>query len=132
MVVLAVALLVGTAAAFTYTEKLKLERKPIAKARVDRLLLPGCDCRRETARIRFELRDAGPVRVTIVNGDGDHVRLLEAGLRGPRERVVLRWDGRDDAGSLVPDGSYRVRLRLLDERRTIQIPDGIRVGPAQR
>jgi hypothetical protein len=127
MILLAVALLVGTVAAFTYTEAIKLQRKPVGKVRVDHRLLPGCDCPRETARIGFDLREAERIDVVIANRDGDEVRVLASDLRQPEERVVLRWDGRDDAGAVVPNGTYRVRVRLRDERRTVVLPEGIRV-----
>jgi FlgD Ig-like domain len=128
MILLAVALLVGAVAAFTYTEAIKLQRKPVGKVRVDHRLSPGCDCPRETARIGFDLREAERIDVVIANRDGDEVRVLASDLRQPEgRRVVLTWDGRDDAGAVVPHGTYRVRVRLRDERRTVVIPEGIRV-----
>jgi FlgD Ig-like domain len=127
MVLLAVALLVGTVAAFTYTEAIKLERKPVGKVRVDPRLSPECDCPRETARISFDLREPTRIDVTIATRDGDEVRLLAADVRQPKGRVELTWDGRDDAGQVVPAGAYRVRVRLKDERRTIVFPEGIKV-----
>ena len=127
MIVLAVALLVGTVAAFTYTEAIKLERKPVGKVRVEGRLSPGCDCPRETARIGFELREPERIDVMVANRDGEVVRLLASDLRQPKERIVLTWDGRDDAGAVVPHGTYRVRVRLRDERRTVVFPEGIKV-----
>jgi hypothetical protein len=32
------------------------------------------------------------------------------------------WDGRDDSGQIVPDGTYHVELMLKDEDRTIEFP----------
>jgi FlgD Ig-like domain len=127
MILLAVALLVGTVAAFTYTEAIKLERKPVGRVRVDPRLVPECDCPRETADIRFDLREPARIDVTIVTRDGDEVRVLESDVRRPQGRVELTWDGRDDAGLVVPPGVYRVHVRLKDERRTIEFPEGIRV-----
>jgi hypothetical protein len=37
------------------------------------------------------------------------------------------WDGRDDSGRIVPDGTYRVQLTLKDENRTIEFPQTITV-----
>jgi hypothetical protein len=118
MVLLAVALLVGTVAAFTYTEKLKLERRPVEELRADRWLSPVCECRQDTARVTFDLDARDQVTVTVVDSDGDVVRELASALRQPAGRVTLVWDGRDDAGTIVPDGAYRVRVRLLDEGGT--------------
>ena len=36
------------------------------------------------------------------------------------------WDGRNDAGRIVPDGVYHVHLQLKDEDRTIEFPSTIR------
>jgi hypothetical protein len=127
---LAVALLVGCAAAFTYTEALKLKRKPIVNVRLDRWLSPVCDCPGETARFSFRLREDERLDVTLVDEDGDRVRVLESALEAPAGRVVVTWDGRDDSGQVVPDGAYRLRLRLLDERRTIEVPESVNVDTA--
>ena len=37
------------------------------------------------------------------------------------------WDGRNDAGRIVPDGLYHVKLELKDEDRTIDFPNTVRV-----
>ena len=37
------------------------------------------------------------------------------------------WDGRNDAGQIVPDGVYHVQLELKDEDRTIEFPSTVRV-----
>jgi len=124
---LAVALLLGSVAAFSYTEKLKLTRSPVGVARFDGWLSPGCDCRHEVARLSFLLRKPERVHVTIVDADGDEVRRLASNFRRPAGRIALEWDGRDEAGGVVPDGAYRVRVRLLEERRTIVIPVEVRV-----
>ena len=127
MTLLALALVAGTVAAFTYTEALKLETKPVDRARFDRWLSPVCDCDHETAQLGFRLREPKRLDVTVVDGDGERVRVLEAGVPHPAGRVRLIWDGRDDAGQVVPDGAYGVRVRLLNERRTIAIPVNVNV-----
>ena len=132
MVLLALVLLVGTVAAFSYTEAIKLDGQPVAKVRVQGRLAPECDCPRETARIGFNLREPQRIDVTMVNRDGDEVRELASGLERQEGRVVLTWDGRDDAGLVVPDGAYRVQVRLRDERRTIEFPEDIKVRSAGR
>ena len=63
----------------------------------------------------------------IVDRDGEAVRTLTPTARHPRGRLVLRWSGRNDAGAVVPDGPYRLRLHFADERRTIVIPNRVRV-----
>jgi hypothetical protein len=127
MTLLAVTLLVGSVAAFTYTQKLKLERSPVGTARFDRWLSPECGCPRETARLSFRLGERERIDSTIVDGNGDLVRMLLTGAEREPGRVRLEWDGRDEAGRIVADGDYRVRVRLRDERRTIVIPVEVHV-----
>jgi hypothetical protein len=128
MTVLAVTLLVGSVAAFTYTQKLKLERSPVGTARFfDRWLSPECDCPRETTLLTFQLRERERIDATIVDADGDFVKTLLASSQEGPGRVRTEWDGRDEAGRVVPDGNYRVRVRMRDERRTIVIPVDIHV-----
>jgi hypothetical protein len=130
LTVLTLALLVGSVAAFTYAERLKLHREPLGRGRLSHVVSPGCDCPRETARIRFILRRAERLDVDVVTGDGEVVQTLLADERRPKGRVVLVWDGRDgrsEGGEAAPAGDYRVRIRLLDEDRTITLPGHVTV-----
>jgi len=127
MTVLAVTLLVGSVAAFTYTQKLKLERSPVGTARFERWLSPECDCPRQTAQLSFRLGERERIDATIVDADGDFVRTLLRESEQEIGRVRMEWDGRDEAGGIVPDGDYRVRVRMRDEARTIVIPTEVHV-----
>jgi hypothetical protein len=127
MTLLALGLLAFTVAAFTYTEVLKLERKPLSRARVDQWVSPECACPQAAAGIAFRLREEQRLDVTVEEKDGDAVRTLAADRRFPAGAVRLSWDGRDDAGQVVADGPYRIRVRLLTERRTIEIPTDVTV-----
>ena len=123
---LVLALLGGTATAFAVTETLKLERSPIAAPRIDKVFSPVCRCESAAATIRFRLREADRLTVSIVDG-GEVVRTL---VRSQPERagdVEYRWNGRDDDGNLVPEASYRPRVHLAEQRRTIELPNPIRV-----
>jgi hypothetical protein len=123
---LVVGLLVATAVAFAVTERLKLVRSPIAAPRIDRVVGPLCDCPRGEAAIVFQLRDADRVTVSIVDSGDRRVRtLLEEAV--PAGDLELAWDGRDDGGEVVPEGRYRPRVHLARERRTITLPNPIRV-----
>lgn len=115
-------LVAGTAAAFAVAERLKLERSPITAPRFDRLFSPVCDCETATARLRLRFRRAETVDAVIVDVKGGAVRTLARGERIGTGDHVFAWDGRDDAGAVAPDGRYRLRLRLVGERRTILIP----------
>jgi hypothetical protein len=124
---LVVGLLVGTTAAFAITQALKLERSPIKAPRFSRAFSPTCGCPQASARLSFQLRRADTLDIDVVDGDGQEVRQLEDGARHPAGTVALRWDGRDEAGAVVPDGDYRLRVHLEDDRRTIVIPNRIKV-----
>jgi hypothetical protein len=126
-IALVVALLAGTAAAFAVTERLKLVRSPIGAPQIDKTFSPVCDCPQAKALVSFRLRRADDVDLAIVDGDGSVVRTLFTGRRFPVGTVATSWDGRDDAGRIVPEGSYRPRVHLERERRTIELPNPIRV-----
>jgi hypothetical protein len=125
--VLVFALLAGTTAAFAVTEVLKLEPSPITRPQFDGIFSPTCACPQNTARLRLRLREADTVDAVMVDADGTSVRTLASGAREDSGRVVFRWDGENDAGTMVPDGRYRLRIHLDDERRTIVIPNLVRV-----
>jgi hypothetical protein len=124
---LVLALLVGTTTAFALTQALKLERSPVARARIDPVFSPTCGCSRAMARLAFRLRREDTLDLDVVDADGDPVRTLATDEQRARGSVVVRWDGRDDQGELVPDGSYRLQVHLEHDRRTIVIPDRVRV-----
>jgi hypothetical protein len=54
------------------------------------------------------------------------VRRLAA-ERGASGRIAFLWNGRDDAGKVVPDGIYRARVRLDLVEKTFDLPNLIRV-----
>ena len=126
-IALVVALLVGTAAAFAVTERLKLVRSPIAAPDIDRVFSPVCDCDRDEASIAFRLREGDRVDLAIVDEDGDVVRTLFESRSQPTGRLEASWDGRDDDGEVVPEGAYRPRVHLARQRRTIVLPNPIQV-----
>lgn len=119
---LVVALLAGTAAAFAVTEGLKLEKSPILDTQVAKLFSP----RVGRAKIAFRLRKADRVTVAIEDADGDVVRTL---LHRHFGAGFLRtaWNGRDDAGRIVAGGTYKPRVHLGRQHRTIVLPNPIRV-----
>jgi hypothetical protein len=125
--VLLLALLAATTTAFVLTEALKLERTPIVRPHFNVAFSPGCSCVHRAARLPITLKEPETVDATIVDSDGDEVSSLAAA--SPREpgRMVLLWDGTDDQGRIVPDGTYRLRLRFERSDRSIVIPNPIRV-----
>jgi hypothetical protein len=119
---LVVGLLAGTAAAFAITERLKLVRSPITAPRIDPVIGPLCECPRQESTILFRLRERDVVTLTVVNEGDRPVRTLFGRRPAAAGDVEATWDGRDDAGEVVPEGEYRPRIRLEEERRTITLP----------
>lgn len=123
--VLVVALLAATLAAFALTQGLKQQKSPVFRTDVDEVLSPVCRCATRSATIAFRLRQPDRLDVTVVDG-GEVVRTLTSGERFARD-VRLEWDGRDDAGNVLPEGEYRPRVRLRDDRSTITFPNEMRI-----
>src|SRR5262249_33060736 len=125
---LVAALLVATAAAFAYTERLKLTPTPIKGTRVaPKLFSPVCECETGTTRIAFRLRKHDRVTVSILDRGGEVARTLVTGRPQRAGLVVVYWDGRDDLGRVVSQGTYKPRVKLALNRRTIVLPNPIRI-----
>jgi hypothetical protein len=136
---LVLALLGATAAAFALTERLKLEKTPIYRTHVGRpipgqpnrtglaLFSPVCDCKTDHVEIRFFLRKADRLRVTIERG-GETVDTLVDDKPYPRGWVRLSWNGIQPTGIVVDDGDdYMPVVHLAHEHRTIVLPNPITV-----
>ena len=111
---------------FGSTERLKLGRPPIGAPEVTKVFSPVCKCDLARATIAFTPREAGRISLAVVDDAGDVVREL-VGSRHVDGRFETTWDGRDEGGAVVPEGVYRPRLRLARDRRTIILPNPIRV-----
>ena len=124
--VVVLALLGCTAAAFAVTENLKLEKSPISRTSVDKVVAPD-SLSHKTASIQFVLRKPGRLTVEIVNGSGTVVRTLARSRPANRGAQLFNWNGRGDNAEVVPDGTYRPRVHLSAEHRTILLPNPIRM-----
>jgi len=83
-----------------------------------RALTPNGDGVNEETTISFDLRDltqARPVHVQVFALDGRPIRQLTSASTASAH-VLHRWDGRDDAGGLVPPGVYLVQVDLDSDR----------------
>jgi len=121
------ALLGATAAAFAVTERLKLERSPVTGTRVDRVFSPVCECARDVAVVSIVLRRRETVTIDVLNRAGRSIRTIVRKRREPAGRVSYTWDGRDNLERVVPEGVYRPRVQLERNGRTIILPNPIRV-----
>ena len=129
--VLVLALLAATASAFALTEGLKLEKSPITRTQVGKLFSPVCVCAKDHVRIRFFLRKADRVTVTIrPAGSHDTVDTVVSDKRFKRGWVDLRWDGIEPSGIVAPDGVYDPAVHLAGEHRTSVLPNPIQVDTA--
>jgi FlgD Ig-like domain len=110
-------LLVATAAAFAITEHLKLEKSPISVTGISGLFSPVCDCPTKTATVGIKLRHTGHVTVTIADAEGNEIATIAQDvLVQAHSTRTFAWDGRTNAGALVPDGVYYPWVKL--PRRT--------------
>ena len=73
---------------------------------------PNGDGNRETVTLAATTSEPGSVVATIRNSNGSILRTwtVATGLAAS----AVTWDGRDDAGSLVPDGRYIVNVAPRD------------------
>jgi hypothetical protein len=121
-VVLVVGLLGGSAAAFAVTERLKLERSPIFGTQVSKFVSPYSGRR---ADIIFKVRKADDLSLAIVDSRDRVVRALISSHHVRPGKKDYKWNGRDDSGAPAPPGTYRPRVHLAAEHRTILLPNPI-------
>jgi hypothetical protein len=70
-----------------------------------------------TTVIRFDMVDAGPVKLSVFDVSGRLVRTL-VNQRMPAARHQVLWDGRDSRGMSVASGVYFYRLETPSFRAT--------------
>ena len=121
-------LVLATLGAFVVTQKLKSSPPLVVRPHIFSVFSPAPDARVRRARISFFIVKGDDVSVSIVDDEGRIVsRLVDGRYLPKRKRIVLFWNGRDESGSVVPDGSYRVRVALIHQGRTIDLAQPIRV-----
>ena len=122
------ALVLATLAAFVVTQKLKSAPPLVVRPQLSAVFSPAPHARVRKARISFWIVHGDDVSVSIVDADGQIVRRLVDGRHLPaRKRLTLWWDGRLDDGAVAADGTYRVRVALIGQGRTIDLAEAIRL-----
>jgi FlgD Ig-like domain len=114
-------LVVATVAAFFTTQQLKGEFPLVIRfATQPAHFSPNGDGYRDTTRVGFDLSEPASVTFMVVDSEGQEVRRLasERRLTGDAKHRFT-WDGRDDDGNPVVDGTYRMRVVRRDESRVI-------------
>ncbi len=113
-------LVLATAGAFVVTQVLKTEMPVVLRFAVAPLAIsPNGDGVQDRSRVGFDLSEPAEVSFSIIDSDGNEVREIvdDRRLAGDT-RHRFRWDGHDDDGNVVSDGTYRMRvLRRKEGRR---------------
>jgi hypothetical protein len=147
-------LVVATIAAFAYAQRRKREPLILDKVTFSPLLAgrsvitPNGDGRNDFVHIRFRLTRTDRGIVDVVDRDEHPVKTFTVKILSEKGRVTsrvppggeleafknfaLRWNGRTNAGALVPTGPYHLRVRLLGEDRTLTPAGRIRVHTLRR
>ncbi len=60
--------------------------------------------------ISFHLEKAASIKLTVINLMGQTVRTLAAGQMAAGDHATV-WDGRNEAGEIVPSGTYLIQLQ---------------------
>ena len=123
---IAFALLVcATFAAFFAAQELKSTPPRVQDLTATTVFSPNRDGRKDRARVAFRLKRTDDVRATVIDRAGEGVRVL-ADRRVRAGRLLrLVWDGRGGDERMQPDGTYRIRLSLRREGRSIILPRNI-------
>ena len=114
-------LVLVTAGAFVLTQVLKTEMPVVLRFSVGPICFsPNGDGIRDRTRVGFDLSETAEVSFSIIDVDGNEVRELadDRELAGDR-RWRFWWNGRDDDGNVVPDGTYRMRVVRRKEGRRL-------------
>ena len=75
------------------------------------------DGTRDVARVSVRLRQRSQVTLEVKTSNGKVVRNLLVGGTHPRGWLRVSWNGHDDAGARVADGTYSIALRARSGRK---------------
>ena len=114
-------LVVATIAAFFATQLLKSEFPLVIRfATKPAHFSPNGDDYRDETRVGFDLSEPAEVTFSVVDSEGNEVRrIVDERMLAGDAKHRFGWDGRDDDGNVVPDGTYRMRVVRRDESRVI-------------
>jgi hypothetical protein len=137
-------LVIATFGAFFVAQRLKNAPSIVQQFKRTPVFSPNHDGRKDRAYVSFKLKRTDDVTVSVIDHEGDEVRVLADDQRIPAYTPTrFVWDGRTDAGALAPDGSYRIRITLRREGRSVTValiirldltpprPRVVSIGPAK-
>lgn len=75
---------------------------------------PNGDGVKDTTDVVFALLRPATCTIKLFNRDGAVVRTLLDHAASPAGRNAVPWNGKNDAGTVVPDGVYAIRLWAID------------------
>jgi N,N-dimethylformamidase beta subunit-like protein len=118
-------LVLATLGAFVIAQKLKSSPPVVVRPLYSSVFSPAPDASKpKRARISFWIARGDDITVSVVDEDGRTVRTIVDDERLPtRVRRTWWWGGRTSDGRIAPDGSYRVRVALIHQGRTFDLPD---------
>jgi FlgD Ig-like domain len=122
------ALIVATGGAFFVTQRLKRSSPIVERVFFYQWISPNGDGRKDTVKLRFDLPRSQRVTVSIVNSRGEEVRTLADDRFLHKGTQPFIWNGRDDNGQVVPDGTYHLRVGLREEGRSVTSPRPLHVA----
>ena len=113
------ALVLATFSAFFVTQRLKHEATVVQGVEMDPYFSP-LGSFHPVEHISFRIKRSDEVTVTIVAPSGDDIATLVRGRSATAyKRLHLSWAGRLAGGQVAPDATYRVRVRLRDQARSL-------------
>lgn len=117
------AVIIATALAFAFAQRLKRAPPLAYDTHHIPLLAPNGDTHWEETRFSFKLRRSDTATILVTTPAGDVVRTLRSDFPiTAYKQVKGSWNGSDDRGRLVPDGRYRIMVALQQAGRSIQLP----------
>lgn len=85
----------------------------------DSHLSPNGDGRHDVTYISFRTKRPDEVTVSILDDEGEDVRTIATDRSVGKGRNRFRWNGRTSDGRVAPDGTYRVRIGLRHQGRSV-------------
>lgn len=120
-------LVLATIAAFGWAQRLKRDPLVLDRVRigneVSRSFTPNGDCRFDRVRIRFRMTQSDDATVQVIKPGGRVVVTLARDQFLKRYKFhTFYWDGRQRGGGIARPGRYKLRVKLLNEDRTLVTP----------
>jgi len=114
-------LVAATLAAFFVTQRLKHAPTVIQRVMLTPTFAPtGPLGRGRTERISFRIKAPDDVTVTLLDAAGKEVATLRRGVPlASYTKLRLSWNGVTAAGAAATPGTYRIRVRLRRQNRSV-------------